>query len=221
MSEQKLARPSKPLTESIARIAIHGEGVRVFFPEKLDHFREAARRLLYSWDAPYYSRTIKDEAARFDRAAELARDLLAAGFVVKSDEAIIQAAVSGSFTPETRRWITVGDSGQYAGWFSVRWFRDEDCYQAAKRLPGSRYDKPHVAAPPEQYEAVLDFAQRYGFKVTAAAENLAAEARAERDAAIVVDLEPVEERPLPVANGRIPQLTVPDFVEIDDELMEV
>lgn len=212
-----LARPPQPLTESIARVRIEGARVRVFFPEIREDFKQVVKRLLYYWQEPVYARTFADEAIRPHRAAELVRDLLAAGFVVKADQALVRMAAAGDFDPEPRRWVDVSEGG----WFRFGWFRDEDCYHAVKDLPGSRYEKPHVVVPPEHFEEVLDFADVFQFHVTPAAQRLADAARAERETAVVVQVEQVpDERPLP-AYGRTPKpLAVPGDVAMDDELVD-
>jgi hypothetical protein len=48
-SEKVLVRPEQPRSESIARISIEGELVRVYYPEKRDSFRRLAKRLGYVW----------------------------------------------------------------------------------------------------------------------------------------------------------------------------
>lgn len=212
-----LARPPRPLTESIARVRIEGERVRVFFPEIRDDFKRVVKQLLYGWCDPVYARTFADGAIRLHRAAELVRDLLAAGFVVKADEALVRMAAAGDFAPEPRRWVTASASG----WFLLGWFRDEDCYRAAKSLPGSRYEAPHVVVPPEHFEDVLDFADVYQFHVMLDAHQLVDAARAEREMAVIVYVAPASDRQLPPPMSGAPRaLGIPERVDIDDDLID-
>src|SRR6185437_6784356 len=96
--------------------------------------------------------------------------LLSKGFIIRIiDDALRAAAVAGTYTPECTRWITKMVNGQYAGWFCITWPRGDDLYDAARRLPGSRYDAPRVVVPGEQFEQVQDFATRYGFQLSAGA----------------------------------------------------
>jgi hypothetical protein len=215
MSEdgKTLVRPEKTRTATIARVFVTDTQVSAFFPEKRDDFKTAVRRLGYEWSGIAWTRT----GATADNAAELVRDLLAAGFCVKADTAVIEAAVSGAFKPEPRRWVNTGTMNGIR-WFVLGWKRDEDCYHAAKRLPGARYSRPNVIVPADSFEEVMDFAGRYGFHIGSNARALAEEARQEQAAAIVVSLPP-EEDPLP-AGGQRPRLQVPADVEIDPDLLD-
>lgn len=189
MSDKRLARPAQPVTNSIARVSLCDEGrPRVYFPEKLDSFREVVKRLRYEWRGVYWVKT-RDVPSELvsDRLAELARDLLAAGFCVKADTAVIDAAVSGAFDEERRRTITA-EGELYRMW----WGYYEDCEDAARMLPGARWAKDRwrtVLVPAEQYEAVLDFAAQFSFAVLPCALALMDEAQAEMEGAIVVAVE--------------------------------
>lgn len=219
MSEKVLARPSEPITASISRIFLEGEQVKVYFPERRDAWRAVVKRLGYVWRPPYWTKRV-ELADRDHRAAEVVRDLLAAGFCVKAHGHIVEMAASGNFDPEPRRMVRAFNdaAGDYAGWFCLWWRRDEDCYHAAKRLPGARYVKPSIAVPPEQFAAIEDFASLYDFHWTAAARAVADAARAEQEAALVLDVSAPE--PLSVPPGRIPVLAVPEAVDIDEDLLD-
>lgn len=218
--EQITARPPAVVAESVAVIEIDPPTLRVTFPEKRDGFRAVVKRFDFVWRPPSWVRVVPVDALPH-RAAELARALLEAGFIVRADAGIIQAAISGTFTPEPRRWLSVG-KGEYAGWFYLGWKRDQDCYELARTLPGSRYDSPGVVVPAEHYETILDFAGLYGFVVTPAAQRLADAARAEREQAIVVQLAPMPAAPPPPAypTGKPRKLDVPADVPVLPELMD-
>lgn len=218
MSEQVLLRPENPHSESIARVSFDGGTLRVYYPERRDTFRKVVRRLRFGWHAPYWSRQIDKEAALPQRAAELVRDLLAAGFCVKAPADIAHVAIGGKFEEEPRR--TIGATSQrYPGWFSLWWAREEDCYRVAMKLPGAKWEGSFVVVPPENYEAVADFAAIHGFKMNKAALAIVAAAKEEREAAIVVRVEGRGETAVsPSAN--IPKLAVPETVAIDDELAD-
>jgi hypothetical protein len=220
MDDMVLVRPSEPRTESIARISMTETAVRIFFPEKGAGFNELVKRWGYFWRAPYFSRDIP-QAEQADRAAELAYTLLAAGFCVKGPSAVMETAVSQAFATEPVRIIRRQEDGEYAGWFRIWWHKERggSLNNVKKGLRGARWHNGRLMVPPEQVEAVMDFAERYECVVTEAAYALADEARAERDAAIVVTLSPLDAPTLPQANGRPPVLTVDEF-EIDDSLMD-
>lgn len=189
MSDKRLARPPHPITNSIARVSLASDGrPQVYFPERLDAFRDVVKRLRYEWQGVYWVKrdNVPPEQAN-DRLAELARDLLAAGFCVKADTAVVGAAVSGAFHEEPRRTIRA-DGELYRVW----WGYYEDCEDAVRLLPGARWAMGTwrtVLVPAEQYEAVLDFAQQFSFAVMPCALALAEEARAEMEGAIVVSVQ--------------------------------
>lgn len=222
MDDQKLIRPSSPITPSIARISQADGKLRVFFPEKLDAFREVVHTLSMVWQQPYYVRRVSDDAARFHLAAELAHRLLAAGFVVKGETAVMDAAVAGSYTPEPRRGVRVGEVEPLGRCFIIWWRRNEDLYRAAKSLPGARYASPNVAVPTDSFAAVRDFIQRYDLHVSDKALALLDEAEAEFESAIVVDIAPVatETAVTTPPTGKPLPLDVPETVEIDDDLAD-
>ncbi|MGL4559164.1 MAG: hypothetical protein ACRCV5_16815, partial [Afipia sp.] len=137
--------------------------------------------------------------------------------------AVMETAVSQAFTQEpVRKVFRVGD-GEYKDWFGIWWHRDRggEMKAPAKKLPGSRWAGNSVVVPPEQFEAVLDFAEMFQCLVSPAALRLAQEARSERDAAIVVNLGDLPAPDLPPAgNGRPQKLDVPEHVGIDNDLLE-
>lgn len=219
MSEQVLLRPENPLSESIARVSFADGRLRVYYPERREMFKKVVRRLRFGWEAPYWSRQIDNESDCPVRAAELTRDLLAAGFCVKVLDDIAQVAISGDFDEEPRRTIGT-NSKKYPGWFSLWWAREEDCYRVAMKLPGARWDGTFVVVPPENYEAVVDYASIYEFKMNEKALDAVTAAEREREDAIVVK---VEERKRPFSvppTGNMPKLEIPTSVTIDDELAD-
>lgn len=220
--------PCAPVTEAVAVVGVAGTQLTAELPEKQEEFRQIVKRLqmrvtwmgrrcIWVRDVP--------ESVPADRAAELVRALLTAGFVVRAEAGIIQAAASGAFQTEPRRWVTAA-RGDYEGWFRLGWFRDQDCYNLARTLPGARYDSPCVVVPAEHYEAVLDFARLYGFAVTPAAVELADSAHTRREAIITIELSPMPAAPLPempalLPTGKPRKLEPPDDVEVPAELLDL
>lgn len=180
---------AKPVSPLVAEIACEfSTVVTVRFPARQEEVVTVCRDLGFRWVATAWKATT-DQAQ--DRAAEVAHRLLAAGIHCRmSDSSIRAKALAGDFKPKPARWIAVFTrSEKYLGWFAVCWKRSEDWYEEARRLPGSRYEKPFVAAPREAWREVLDFASAHGFEVLASAAKLADQMKAVEDAAIHVQVQ--------------------------------
>lgn len=217
-------RPEKPITETVAEIRIQGSVVEISFPERRDDFREIVKgKLNMEWmrGSQSWQRTISlTDGTPIDRAAEAGHRLLAAGFCIRIyDPELRQKAVDGNYEPESTRWIFRRTGGDYDNWFSLSWNRGEDYYEVARRLPGSRWDKPNVVVPSEQFEEVLDFADMYGFSLSPGAEELVAQARQIKEKALVADVEGPDDGKM-IAGTKPPALEVPQEVEIVEELRD-
>lgn len=218
-------RPEKPITETVAEIHILEKFIEVSFPEKREDFRQLVRfGLGYSWDKEK-SRWIKiigmKTGSAPDRAAELGNKLLAAGFSIRIFDTDLRAkAIAGKYESECHRWIMKRIKGDYAGWFSISWPREEDFYKAAKKLPGSRYDKPDIVVPSEQFEQVLDFAEMYEFNLSPGAQEAAEAARKIKEAAMTVHIETKKEIKHPLPGDKPAHQDVPESVEVADEFKE-
>jgi len=216
-------RPEKPKTETVAEIRVTGKVVEVEFAEKrADFWSIIKKELKMRWTGAWWQRQIEStDGALADRAAEIGHTLLAAGFPIRIYDSVVrEKAVCGDYTPEQTRWVVRrGATSEYGGWFAINWGKDDDFYVAAKRLPGSRWSNPSVVVPPEQYEQVLDFAERHGFSVSEKARDLAEEARTAKEAMLVVSVE--ASRPVPPPVGTRPSaLDVPQEVEVDASLRD-
>lgn len=216
-------RPEKPKTETIAEIKIDGDMLRIRFPEFREDFRKLMReKLRMSWENSAWARKIN----RFngpinDRAAEAAHHLLAAGFVVRIDELEArEKAISGAYEPEHTRWVfRRTESG--VEYFGIMWDRiNEDYYSVAKRLPTAKWSNPYMLVRPEQFEEILDFAERYDFKLSPGAEELVQKAREAKDQALLMNVQKPEDTGRVIASTEPPKLKVPEVVDIDESLRD-
>ena len=172
--------PQSPRTQTVARVFTGERSVLCSFKEHNDHFRAVVKRAGLEWseNARAWRRTL-DPATNGvpnDRAAELAADLIAKGFIVDIADEMAQAVQAGSWQPEIKRWVMVFD-----GKFHLRWKgTDENLYWRAKSLPGAEYDSERktVAIPPVYFAEVIGFAEEHDFQFTPKADDLEAEARA-------------------------------------------
>lgn len=210
-------RPVTPKSELIAEITVGQSSVSVFYPEKDDDLRTIVKGLKYRWSDRAWRRTLTaGQGSAADRAAEVAHHLLAAGFIVQLLNAEArEKAISGQYEPEQTRWIK-----EQGGSFVFRWSREDDFYLAAKKIPGSWYKPPYVHAPAVQFEQVLDFANRYNFSLSPGAQALAEKAKAEKEAALIVEVEaPRKEKGL-APGTKPPELETPEEVSVDESLRD-
>jgi len=215
-------RPENPVTETVAEIRALEDAIEVEFPERRDDFRELVKKLKMEWSGKFWRRKLNSRnGTPADRAAEAGHRLLAAGFPVRIfDAAIREKAICGEYEPECTRWVLARTSGDYTGWFAIIWERPDDFYKAAKAIPGSRYSKPSVVVPPEQFEEVLDFAKMYGFRLSAKAQEVIETARRAKEEALIVKPTPPEEKVAVIADGKPQILDVPEEVGVDEELRD-
>lgn len=217
-------RPKEPVTETVAEIKVLDNTVEVSFPERRDDFWQIIKKQLkYEWFGNCWRRELSAlNGTAADRAAETGHRLLAAGFVVRVYDAIIrQNAVDGEYEPEITRWVMGRTNGKYKGWFTISWPWGDDFYNAARAIPGSRWERPYVVVPPERFEEVLDFADMYGFGVSDNARRIADAARRAKEATLVAQVEPpvVQNGPI-IVDGKPPVLEVPEVVDIDETLRD-
>ena len=216
-------RPENPKTETVAEIRVLEDSVEIEFPEKRDDFWQVVKKQLgMEWSGKCWRRKLNSKNGMpTDRAAEAGHRLLAAGFPIRIYDYEIRArAISGEYEPECIRWIQKRTEGEYAGWFAINWDRSEDFYKAAKVIGGARWSKPSMVVPPEKFEEVLDFAQMYGFKLSAQAWEIAETARQTKEKTLIAKVGPPKEQAKIIASGRPPVLEVPVEVGIADEFKD-
>jgi hypothetical protein len=218
-----LLRPSRPVTATIAHVRRDGAVVIVTLDEKRDDFRELlkAREFAWDWTRRHWARTVGDiTGPAADRAAETAHLLLAAGFAVELSDELARMVMDVAYAPEKRRLVLRRSKGEYAGWLLLKWPRDDEedrkLYAAYDRIPGRRYDKPYLVVPPDQFEAVRDFAEGYGFWIAPDAQEIIDAAAARVRAAVIFD-----PPPLPAARPQAPVMEYgidPELADDDDAL---
>lgn len=181
-----LIRPMKIETDTICRVVVEEPWVRLFFPEKRDDFRELVKRFRYAWDNCWERRFTKSVDI-LDRAAEIAAELLLAGFCVQVDnESVRSRAIAASYQPEPFKTIRRVTKGLYKDYFILEWPRADDCYGEAMKITAAKYSDGSVYVPSEHFLEIEDFAEINDFVLSEGAIALAAEAKAAKEAAIIV-----------------------------------
>ncbi len=218
-------RPCSPVTETVAEIRPTETAIEISFPEKRRDFREIMKKRLrmeWDYDSQCWRRKISySTGTAVDRAAEAGHRLLAAGIPIRIyDPDVRQRAIDGEYEPECRRWVSALTTGDHKGWFGISWDYSDDFYAAAKKIPASRWENPFIVVPPEQFEAILDFAEQYGFRLSPGAERVLAEAQRVKEEALIADVTAPDD-PERIVTGRRPnKLDVPEVVEIDEALRD-
>ena len=143
--------------------------------ERNDAFRLLVKSLGYKWDGnTQWEREItKYTGSANDRAVELGNALLLSGFAIRFDDNdLCRRAIAGEYEAECTRWIKLRVGGQYVGYLSIGWTKgDQDIYNAARKIHGSKWDKPNVVVPIECYAEVEDFADMLGFQFSDGAKK--------------------------------------------------
>ncbi|MBO4793599.1 MAG: hypothetical protein J5556_03415 [Deltaproteobacteria bacterium] len=169
-AEEKPARPEAvPETrkhDGSADIRVDGSTVLALYARN-DDFMAIVKALGFTWKSGWTLTCGERTGSPENVAAELGSRLLNAGFAVRFDsQEILDKAVSGDYTPMCRRWIRSSSKGFY-----IEWGKEDDHYRAAKSIPGAAYDAPGVQVPERSWSAVMDFAAKYGYRVTAKAQE--------------------------------------------------
>lgn len=186
-SQPILIRPRETETDTICRIVIVDRYVRLFFLEKRDDFRALVKRFRYSWEG-CWERQFPESVDIVDRAAEIANEVLLSGFCIQVNHEVVKdRIIARSFVPEVFKTIKRAMSGVYEGSFAINWPKAEDYYAEAMKLTAARYSDGSVYVPSEHFAEVEDFAEINEFVMSGAAIELATEARAVREAAIIIN----------------------------------
>lgn len=171
-----IAKPEHQTHDGVAAITAADTQVSVVYP-KDESFRTIVKQLGYRWDSArscWYMKIGATTGSASDRAAELGSHLLNAGFAVQiQDPDTLRRAIESDYEPMCQRWIS-----SYRDQFYITWPYEDRYYDQAKRLPGAKWDSPGMLIPTREYDAVLDFAHTYGFRLTKGAQQLVDEMRA-------------------------------------------
>lgn len=140
---------------------------------KDEDFRRIVKSHSFHWesDKRVWRRKLSYRTGDYKNyAALIGNALLLEGFSIRIlNKDILNDAVDGKFTPETKRWIAHNTEN---GKLTISWEkRNEELYQRAKSLPGAYYRLGEVFVSPEFFREVLDFVECYGFSVSPGAEK--------------------------------------------------
>jgi hypothetical protein len=161
--------------------------VRLFFPEKREDFRQLVRRFRYGWEG-CWERQFAESIDIVDRAAEIANEILLAGFCIQVEHELVkERVIARSFAPEAFKTIQRVTKGLYKDWFILQWPKAEDCYAEAMKITAAKYSDGAIYVPSEHFAEIEDFAEINEFVLSEGAIELAVEAKAARESAIIIN----------------------------------
>jgi hypothetical protein len=142
--------------------------------EKNDKIIEIAKSLGYKWSNGSWRREILSTDSVVDRIAELGNKLLSKGYPIRIlDNSAREKAINGTFELEHYNWIMKRSSGNYEGWFAIKWNgRSDKLYNAARKIKGSKWDGGCVVVPTTNYKEVVEFADLLDFKFTKTGQEI-------------------------------------------------
>lgn len=207
-----------------ATIKIIGQHVQASYP-KDETFRQIVKDMGFRFDSDdivWVLRCDQFTGGAKDRAAELANELLRAGFSVALDDPEArEMAVAATFEPRTKLWVSILTSGKFGGWLKIALPKERDqerdrLYSEARKLRGAKYDNGYMVIPVSSHDLVEDFAQVNGYKLSEGA--LEAISRYEAERLGVTPATPTEaERPDVLGDIlKSDNAILPDLVDDDD-----
>lgn len=161
--EEACVYPAQPVLTQPVEIRLDGNTLTAQYPSlSPDCLRDAIKSLGLFWSGLCWHKPLgEQDETPSDRVAELGHHLLAAGIpILIWDEALRARAVAGDYLPFHPRWVTV--SGKR---FNIRWGREDDLYEQAKRLPGSKYQAPCITVPLAEWQEVVGFAESHDLRL--------------------------------------------------------
>lgn len=161
--------PEDKKKEGIVSISTEDNVIKARYV-KDDNFKEIVKSLGYSWDGVWCKKINEYSGPEEDRVAELGNKLLANGFIVRfPNKETLDMAVYGKFSPERGNWIKYNSEKEM---LAVSWKGyNDDFFQEAKKLSGSRWYKGSMLVPVEFYTEILDFADTMGFRISKKAKG--------------------------------------------------
>ncbi len=162
--------PKEIKYQGFVEIKFNEDNISATYEKNYD-FRDIVKDLGYKWGNGCWIKKIKETSGLYkDRVAELGNKLLNAGFsVLILDEEARKKAVNADYEVECTRWIyrRKGTTKLALNWKE----RNENLYNAARKLPGSKWDSPSVIVDVSHFKEIEEFAELYGFKFTVTARE--------------------------------------------------
>jgi hypothetical protein len=173
--EEIIISPEKPVSKTIARITVVNNFIKVHFPERNDEFISTVKALGFSWSNPYWTREIGTLNGTIeDRYVEICNKLLKKGFTILAFRADLKDKIlKEEYNKEVTRWVKVVTSESRKGWFLFSFPKSGyNYYDKIKSIKGFEYYNHSILVSPENYEQVIDFAEKNGFGISEGAKKI-------------------------------------------------
>lgn len=187
--QEAIISPKNSKTATVAEIISKKNEINIIFPERNDDFIGIMKNSGYSWEERKWKKHISESTGDItDRIVEIGVKLNAAGFkIMVLDEETRKKIIQGNYEEEHKFWIiTLKNKPRFLG---IRFPYDSGYYDKARKIKCSRYSKPFVTVPVEQYEQVLDFAEQHGFRITKSAQKMIDDQKESEKNAFIADLQ--------------------------------
>ena len=163
-----ILKPEYLESETIANVIKKDDIIYIKFPEKNENFRKLMRNNGFGFVDGFWKRQIKKLNGTIkDRFIEICYLILKNNFIISIDnDFYIDDIEKGNFEKEQLYWIKANND-----YFFINMFYNDGMYEKAKRLSGSKYNKPDVIVPISNYEEVIDFANINDYKFSEKAKE--------------------------------------------------
>lgn len=212
--------PENFRTNQITEINIEGQVIKVSHPRYDKYVAKTLRELNLKWDGTkFWQREIIEINGNIeDRVIEIAYNLLSEGFPVSiHDQKLREKAAKGAYKQEHHNWIVVLQN--YPDMFSIM-YKNNEYYAETRLISGRKYLNKKVLIPLDSIDELLDFANMYGFKFSAAAEQLVKKAEELKRKKIFVKVEKSNKETKEKGSTTPVKLEIPENIEIDDEFKD-
>ena len=193
-----ILRPPETRNEKLWRIEETQTRLIVLTPMKDEKVINMLKRLSFSWASNGWTRARPETD---DLLIEVAVSFLSMGLIVSipRDE-IIPRIIAGKYAPYITKRVYADDERRNF-YFDWAW-GDGDFYGEIRKIHGSWWDrgKKRVVVPKEQYNEVLDFAEKHSFMISDSAMAMIEETRSALRDALIVNVG-APHKPLEISTG--------------------
>lgn len=159
------AQPDHIEFNSIVVLIKSKDGNLLAYYQKNETFIKIVKKFYMKWQGDdCWKKTINEYNDSFnDRAAELGRRLLLAGFVVQfPNSQSKEMAMNKSYKEQQKRWISIHDDSTFA----IQFEQNRQLYREARAIPSATYCSPYVYVSTSYYKELEEFANCHNFKFT-------------------------------------------------------